>query len=108
MPEILFQRDQANPKPAEGTAIEIATQQGSRSFGLRSALSLAKLYQWAGRSSDARGVLGSTLEGFAPSAEMPEIRQAAALLAPLRLHRCSSLPNLWITCNMEIVNRAWR
>jgi len=45
--EILLERDRANPALAEEafrTAIVIAQQQGSRSFGLRAALSLAKLY----------------------------------------------------------------
>jgi hypothetical protein len=65
------------------TAIEIAKQQGSRSFGLRAALSLAKLYQSTGRSSDAHAVLAPALEGFSPTSEMPEIAEAQALLAAL-------------------------
>jgi predicted ATPase len=81
--KILFQRDHTNPAPAEQafrTAIEIAKQQGSRSFGLRAALSLAKLYQSTGRPSDAQAVLAPTLESFAPTPEMPEIAEAQALL----------------------------
>ena len=84
--EILFQRGPTTPAPAEEafrTAIEIAKQQGSRSFGLRAALLLAKLYQSTGRPSDAHAVLAPTLEGFAPTAEMPEIDEAAALLVAL-------------------------
>jgi predicted ATPase len=45
--EILLKRDPANSAPAEGaflSAIAVAKQQGTRSFGLRAALSLAKLY----------------------------------------------------------------
>ena len=45
--EILLKRDPANPAPAEEaflTAIAVAKQQGTRSFELRAALSLAKLY----------------------------------------------------------------
>ena len=44
--EMLLERDAANPAPAEGallTAIAVATQQGTRSFGLRAALSAARL-----------------------------------------------------------------
>jgi predicted ATPase len=84
--EILFQRDPTDPAPAEEafrTAIEIAKQQGSRSFGLRAALSLAKLYQSTARSSDAHALLLPALEGFAQTAELPEIEEAAALLAVL-------------------------
>ena len=43
--EILLKRDPANPAPAEEaflTAIAIAKQQGTRSFELRAALSLAE------------------------------------------------------------------
>src|SRR5271170_7789569 len=46
--EILLQLYSANPAPAEDaflTAIAIAKQQGTRSFELRAALSLAKLYR---------------------------------------------------------------
>ena len=84
--EILLERDPANPAPAEEafqTAIAVAKQQGTRSFELRAALSLAKLYQSTGRPADAHAVLAPALEGFAPTPEMPEIAEAQALLAAL-------------------------
>ena len=84
--EILLKRDPANPAPAEEaflTAIAIAKQQGTRSFELRAALSLAKLYQSTGRPADAHAVLAPALEGFSPTPEMPEIAEAQALLAAL-------------------------
>ena len=56
-------------------------QQGARSFELRAALSLAKLYQSTGRPAEAHAVLAPALEGFAPTPEMPEIAEAQALLA---------------------------
>jgi hypothetical protein len=62
-------------------AIAIAEQQGMRSFGLRAALSLAKLYQSTGRPADAHAVLVPALEGFSPTPEMPEIEEAEELLA---------------------------
>ena len=68
--EILLKRDPANPAPAEEafqTAIAVAKQQGTRSFELRAALSLAKLYQSTGRPVDAHAVLAPALEGFAPT-----------------------------------------
>jgi predicted ATPase len=82
--EILLKRDPANPAPAEEafqTAIAVARQQGSRSFGLQAALSLAKLYQSTGRPLDAHAVLAPALEGFSPTPEMPEIAKAQALQA---------------------------
>jgi tetratricopeptide (TPR) repeat protein len=81
-----LQRDPANPTPAEETfqtAIAIAQQQGARSFLLRAALSLAKLYQATGRPADAHAILAPALEGFSPTPEMPEIAEAQALLAAL-------------------------
>ncbi len=80
----MLKRNPANTSPAEEalqTAIAIARQQGARSFGVRAALSLAKLYQSTARSADAHAVLASALEGFAPTPEMPEIAEAQALLA---------------------------
>jgi predicted ATPase len=83
---MLLKRDPANPEPAEEafqTAIAVAKQQATRSFELRAALSLAKLYQSTGRPTDAHAVLAPALEGFAPTLEMPEIAEALALLAAL-------------------------
>ena len=84
--ENLLKRDPANPAPAEDaflTAIAVAKQQGTRSFELRAALSLAKLYQSTARPADAHAILAPALEGFAPTPEMPEIAEAQALLAAL-------------------------
>ena len=84
--EILLKRDPANTAPAEEaflTAIAIAQQQKARSFELRAALSLAKLYQSTDRAADAHAVLAPALEGFSPTPEFPEIEEAQALLAAL-------------------------
>jgi class 3 adenylate cyclase/predicted ATPase len=81
--ELLLKRDAANTGPVEDaflTAIAVAKQQATRSFELRAALSLAKLYQSSGRSADAHAVLAPALEGFSPTSEMPEIAEAQALL----------------------------
>ena len=84
--EMLLKHDPANPAPAEEallTAIAIAKRQATRSFELRAALALAKLYQSTARPAEAHAVLASALEGFAPTPEMPEIAEAHALLAAL-------------------------
>ena len=84
--EMLLRRDRASPAPAEEAfqaAIAVAKQQGTRSFELRAALSLAKLYQSTGRDAEAHAVLAPALEGFAPTPEMPEIAEAQALLTAL-------------------------
>jgi class 3 adenylate cyclase/predicted ATPase len=84
--ELLSQRDPADSASAERAleaAIAIAREQGTRSFGLRAALSLAKLYQSTGHPVDAHAVLAPALEGFSLTPEMPEIAEAQALLATL-------------------------
>jgi hypothetical protein len=80
---MLLRRDRATPAPAEEalpSAIAIAKQQGTRSFELGAAHSLAKLYQSTGSLADAHAVLAPAVEGFSPTPEMPEIAEA---LAPL-------------------------
>ena len=80
--DILLGRDPGNPalpKEAYRTAIAIAREQGARSFELRAALALAKLYQ-STAPADAHVTLVSALEGFSPTPEMPEIAEAQALL----------------------------
>jgi predicted ATPase len=84
--EILWKRDPANTAPAEEaflTAIAVAQQQKARSFELRAALALAKLYQSTNRAADAHAVLAPALEGFSPTPEFPEIAEAQTLLAAL-------------------------
>jgi len=65
------------------TAIAVAQQQMAKSFELRAALVLAKLYQSTGRAVDAQAVLAAALEGFPPTPEFPEIVEGQELLATL-------------------------
>jgi predicted ATPase len=84
--EILLKRDPAHSAPAEEaflTAIAIAQHQKARSFELRGALSLARLYQSINRYADAQAALAPALEGFSPTPELPEISEAQTLLAAL-------------------------
>ena len=82
--EILLKRDPANTAAAERslqTAIAIAQSQKARSFELRAALSLAKLYRAANRDIDAHAVLAPAVEGFPPTQHFPELTEAQALLS---------------------------
>jgi predicted ATPase len=65
------------------TAIAIAQSQKARSFELRAALSLAKLYRAANRDSDAHAVLAPAVEGFPPTEQFPELTEAQTLLSAL-------------------------
>jgi predicted ATPase len=84
--EILLKRDPANTAPAEDallTAIAVAQQQKARSFKLRAALDLARLYNSTSRPADAHALLASALKGFSPTPEFPEIAEAQTLLSAL-------------------------
>jgi class 3 adenylate cyclase/predicted ATPase len=84
--EMLLKRDPAKTASAEEalqTAIAVAQRQGTRSFELRAALALAKLYQSTGSPAEAHAVLAPALDGFSPTPEMPEIAEAEALLEAL-------------------------
>jgi predicted ATPase len=72
--EILLKREPADTAAAEQsfqTSIAIAQSQKARSFELRAALSLAKLYRVADRDADAHAVLAPAVEGFPPPNNSP-------------------------------------
>jgi predicted ATPase len=65
-------------------AVAVAREQGARAFQLRAALSLAKLYQSIARTSEAKSILSSALEGFKPTPEFPEIAKRRRYSPPCR------------------------
>ena len=84
--EILLKRDPADTAAAEQSlqvAIAIAQFQKARSFELRAALSLAKVYRAANRDADAHAVLAPAVEGFPSTRQFPELTEAQTLLAAL-------------------------
>jgi predicted ATPase len=85
--EILLQlhpSDATSAKEAFLTAVSIAQRQMARSFELRAALALAKLYQSTDRPIEAYDILGPALNGFSPTPEFPEIAEALAGLASIQ------------------------
>src|SRR6516162_9181796 len=84
--EILLKRDPTNTAAAGQSlqaAIAIAQSQKARSFELRAALSLAKLYRAANRDADAHAVLAPAVEGFPATEQFPELADAQTLLSAL-------------------------
>jgi hypothetical protein len=57
--------------------------QKTRSFELRAALALARLYRSTGRHADAQAAIGPALEGSAPTPELPEIEAALAFVGDI-------------------------
>jgi predicted ATPase len=84
--ELLFRREPPDFGVAEQalqTAVAVARCQKTRSFELRAAISLAKLYQSTNRAADAHAVLTPALEGFSATPDMSEIAGARALVESL-------------------------
>ena len=81
--ENLLRGDPADFAAAEQAflaAIAVARRQGARSFELRAALSLAKLYAATDRPAGARAVLVSALKGISLTSKLPEIEEAMAIV----------------------------
>jgi class 3 adenylate cyclase/predicted ATPase len=86
--EVLLKRDLADTAVAEQSlqaALAVAQSQKARSFTLRAALSLAKLYRATDRDADACAVLAPTVEDFQPTDQFPDLTEAQALLSALSL-----------------------
>jgi predicted ATPase len=84
--EILLKRDPADTAAAEQSlqaAIAIAQSQKARSFELRAAMFLAKLYRITSRDADAHAALAPAVEGFPPTEQFPELADAETLLSAL-------------------------
>jgi predicted ATPase len=81
--ELLLKLTRPDLDAAESTfkrAIEIARTQHTRTFELRAALGLAKLYQATGQDQLASELLTAALVGFSAGPELPEIEEAQRLL----------------------------
>ena len=84
--EILSKLDPANPKPAEEaflTAIAVAQQQKARSFELRAAMSLARLWRDHGKVRQARELLAPVYGWFTEGFDTRDLKEAKALLDEL-------------------------
>jgi predicted ATPase len=84
--EILMKRDPTNAAPAEEafqTAIAIAQQQKARSFELRAALDLARLWRSQGKPQQARELLASVYGWFTEGFDTRDLKEAKALLEEL-------------------------
>jgi adenylate cyclase len=83
---ILLKRDPedtTSPQQTLRNAIAVAQQQQARSFELRAALTLAKLYRATNRDADAYAVLAPAAEGFPPTQQFPELIEAQTLLSAI-------------------------
>jgi class 3 adenylate cyclase/tetratricopeptide (TPR) repeat protein len=81
--ELLLRSDQPNVSAAEAAfnrALEIARSQQTKTFELRGALGLARLYITDGRAAAVSEVLAPALVDFDTGQDLPEIEEAEKLL----------------------------
>jgi predicted ATPase len=76
------------PDPAEAEAaylgaLEVARRQGAKSWELRAATSLARLWKQQGRREEARSLLAPVFDWFTEGFDTRDLRQAQALLDEL-------------------------
>jgi predicted ATPase len=85
--ELLLQQDRANQPAAEAaycTAIETSQAQRARSWELRAATSLARLWCDQGKRAEARDLLAPVYNWFTEGFDTPDLKEAQALLDELR------------------------
>jgi predicted ATPase len=64
-------------------AIEIAREQNGRSWELRATVSLARLLRDTNRPNEARTVVGEIYDWFTEGFDLPDLKEAKALLDEL-------------------------
>jgi class 3 adenylate cyclase/tetratricopeptide (TPR) repeat protein len=81
--ELLLRRDPPNPSSAENAfnkALDIARSQQTKTFELRSAVGLSRLYIKDGRAAAVSAMLAPVLADFDAGRDIPEIEEAEKLL----------------------------
>ena len=64
-------------------ALEVARRQHGTAWELRAAMSLARLWQRTGRAAEGRNLLSTVYATFTEGHELPDLKDASALLAAL-------------------------
>jgi class 3 adenylate cyclase/predicted ATPase len=83
--EILFQQSAPDDQVAACfiQALEIARRQQARSWELRAAMSLSRLWQRQGKGTEARELLAPVYNGFSEGLDSADLREGKALLGTL-------------------------
>jgi DNA-binding SARP family transcriptional activator/predicted ATPase len=80
---LLMQRDEAEAENSFHQAIEVARRQQAKSWELRVAMSLCRLWQEQGKREEARQLLAETYGWFSEGFDTPDLKEAKALLEEL-------------------------
>ena len=84
--ELLLQQSQAQQREAETCfhrALDIARMQHAKSWELRAATSLARLWQGQGKRKEARELLGSVYNWFTEGFDTADLKDAKGLMDEL-------------------------
>jgi class 3 adenylate cyclase/predicted ATPase len=76
-------RDEAKANACFGRALEIARAQGAKSFELRAAMSMARLWRDQGKRDQAREILAPVYGWFTEGFDTLDLKEAKALLGEL-------------------------
>ena len=82
--EVLLAQDKAAAEASFERALSIARHQGAKLWGLRAAVSLARLWRDQGRRDDARNLLAPVYGWFTEGFATPDLQAAGELLDMLR------------------------
>ena len=85
--ELLLMRDAGATQEAEGcfrAALAVARAQEARWWELRTATSLARLLRDSNRHEEARALLGDIYGWFTEGFDLPDLKEAKAMLEELR------------------------
>lgn len=80
---LLMQNQEVQAEASFQEALEVARQQNARSWELRAATSLARLWQKQGRSEKARRLLAHVHDWFTEGFDTPDLQEARILLDEL-------------------------
>ncbi|MGB3712865.1 MAG: tetratricopeptide repeat protein, partial [Candidatus Promineifilaceae bacterium] len=80
---LLMQGDDDQAEDSFEKAIEVARRQNAKSWELRAAISLARLWEKQGKIDEVQQVLGSVYGWFEEGFDTPDLREARALLERL-------------------------
>jgi predicted ATPase len=80
---LLAQGDEAEAEASFHKAVEVARRQQAKSWELRATVSLCRLWQEQGRMDEARQMLAEIYGWFTEGFDMPDLKEAKALLKEL-------------------------
>jgi predicted ATPase len=84
--ELLLKQDVPDAQEAESClrqAVDVAHQQQAKSFELRAAMSLSRLWQQQGKRTEARALLAPIYDWFTEGFDTADLQEAKALLEEL-------------------------